>query len=214
MRAQGVRPRGASWLLFLLPCLGVSAYALAYLVLGEQVYPPNLAASFLAHENSLRLHVAGGAIALGLGPFLIGGPRRRRARHRVLGKVYLGAVLLGGLGGVSLSRFSYGGWPTHLGFAALGIAWMGTTLAAWMRIRSGDVAGHRAWITRSFLLTLAAVTLRIYLPLSGLLGLPFDTSYPVISWLCWVPNLLVAEILVRRADWTRPAPVASAATVS
>ena len=214
MRAHGVRPRGASWLLILLLCLGVSAYALAYLVLGEQMYPPNLAASFLAHENSLRLHVAGGAIALGLGPFLIGGPRRRRARHRALGKVYLGAVLLGGLGGVSLSRFSYGGWPTHLGFAALGIAWIGTTLAAWVRIRSGDVAGHRAWITRSFLLTLAAVTLRLYLPLSGLLGLPFDTSYPVISWLCWVPNLVAAEILVRRADWTRPAPVTSAAVAS
>jgi uncharacterized membrane protein len=214
MRAHGVRRRGASWLLILLPCLGVSAYALAYLVLGEQMYPPNLAASFLAHENSLRLHVAGGAIALGLGPFLIGGPRRRRGRHRVLGKAYLGAVLLGGLGGVSLSRFSHGGWPTHLGFAALGIAWIGTTLVAWVRIRSGDVARHRAWITRSFLLTLAAVTLRIYLPLSGLLGLPFDTSYPAISWLCWVPNLLVAEILVRRADWTRPAPVTSAATVS
>jgi uncharacterized membrane protein len=213
MRAHGVRPRGASWLLLLLPCLGISAYALAYLVLGEQMYPPNLAASFLAHENSLRLHVAGGALALGLGPFLIGGPRRRRG-HRVLGKLYLGAVLVGGLGGVSLSRFSYGGWPTHLGFAALGIAWLGTTLVAWTRIRSGDVAGHRAWITRSFLLTLAAVTLRIYLPLSGVLGLQFDTSYPVISWLCWLPNLLVAEILVRRADWSRSAPVTSAATVS
>jgi hypothetical protein len=205
-----VRPRGAGWLLFLVPCLGVSAYAVAYLVLGEKMYPPNLAASFLAHENSLRLHVAGGAVALGLGPFLVGGPRRRRARHRVLGKLYLGAVLLGGLGGVSLARFSYGGWTTHLGFAALGIAWMGTTLAAWTRIRSGDVAGHRAWMTRSYFLTLAAVTLRIYLPVSGLLGLSFDTSYPVISWLCWVPNLLVAEPIVRRADWTRSAPGTSA----
>jgi hypothetical protein len=116
-------------------------------------------------------------------------------------------VLLGGLGGVSLSRFSYGGWTTHLGFAALGIAWMGTTLAAWVRIRSGDVAGHRAWMTRSFLLTLAAVTLRIYLPLSGLLGLPFDASYAVVSWLCWVPNLLVAEALVRAIDRsTSPGP--------
>src|SRR5262249_1998885 len=124
-------------------------------------------------------------------------------RHRLLGRLYACAVLAGGIGGLSLARFSYGGWVTHLGFAALAIAWIGATSAAWLRIRQRDVAGHRAWMTRSFLLTFAAVTLRLYLPLAGLLGLSFETSYALISWMCWVPNLVVAEMLVRRPGWSR-----------
>ena len=53
---------------------------------------------------------------------------------------------------------------------------------------------------RSFALTFAAVTLRIYLPLfAGVLKLDFVQSFDTISWLCWVPNLLVAEVLVNRA---------------
>jgi len=177
------------------------------LVLGGEMYPPNLAASFFTHSTSLKLHVAGGGLALAIGPFLLGGPRARRGRHRALGKLYVGAVLLGGLGGLSLARFSYGGWPTHLGFAALGLAWIGATCAALLRIRRGEVEAHRAWMTRSFALTLAAVSLRIQLPLAGALGIPFEASYPVVSWSCWIPNLLVAEVLVRRAAGRRSLPV-------
>jgi hypothetical protein len=212
MRAFRLDTTFAGWLLLGVACMAVSAYALAYLVLGAEMYPPNLAPSFLAHRPSLTLHVAGGAVALGLGPLLIGGPRWRRARHRTLGKLYLAAVLLGGLGGLSLARFSAGGWTTHLGFAGLGVAWIGATAAAWVRILKGDVAGHRAWMTRSFLLALAAVTLRVYLPLAGLLGLPFETSYPVIAWMCWVPNLLVAEVLVRRPGRGRSPSIPAAST--
>jgi hypothetical protein len=46
---------------------------------------------------------------------------------------------------------------------------------------------------RNFALTFAAVTLRIYLPLSNVVGIDFDVAYPVIAWIAWVPNLLVAE---------------------
>jgi len=46
-------------------------------------------------------------------------------------------------------------------------------------------------------LTFAAVTLRLYLPvLGGTLG--FETGYPIVAWLCWVPNLIVAEWILRR----------------
>ncbi len=51
---------------------------------------------------------------------------------------------------------------------------------------------------RSYALTFAAVTLRIYLPLSQIAGMPFDPAYQTISWLCWVPNLIVAEWIILR----------------
>jgi hypothetical protein len=41
--------------------------------------------------------------------------------------------------------------------------------------------------------------LRIYLPLSLVAGLDYADAYPVIAWLCWVPNLLVAQLLVQSA---------------
>ena len=50
---------------------------------------------------------------------------------------------------------------------------------------------------RNFALTFAAVALRLYLPPVFIFGLPFATSYAIIAWLCWVPNLLVAEWLAK-----------------
>lgn len=57
---------------------------------------------------------------------------------------------------------------------------------------------HRRWMIRSWSLTLAAVTLRIYLPVVIITGLPFAFSYQVVAFLAWVPNLLLAEWLLRR----------------
>lgn len=91
----------------------------------------------------------------------------------------------------------------HFGFGLLAVLWLLTTGAAYARIRARDQAAHRRWMTRSFALTFAAVTLRIYIPLGLALGISFETAYPVISWICWVPNLIVAEWLIFRR---RPRP--------
>ena len=119
--------------------------------------------------------------------------------HRLSGRLYLGAgVGLGGLAAIYMSTFAYGGMVAKLGFATLAIAWLYTGLRAYRAIRSGDVAAHRRWIVRNFALTLAAVTLRILLPVSGMSGIPFALAYPAIAWLCWIPNLLLAEWAVVR----------------
>ena len=31
-------------------------------------------------------------------------------------------------------------------------------------------------------------------------GLEFAQAYPVIAWLCWLPNLAVAQLLIARSD--------------
>lgn len=55
---------------------------------------------------------------------------------------------------------------------------------------------------RSFALTASAITLRIYLGLGTALQIPFEDSYPAIAWLCWVPNLIAAELYLRFMDST------------
>jgi hypothetical protein len=36
------------------------------------------------------------------------------------------------------------------------------------------------------------------MPVSMVAGVPFAVCYPVIAWMCWLPNLAFAEWLVRR----------------
>jgi hypothetical protein len=70
---------------------------------------------------------------------------------------------------------------------------------------------HRSWMIRNFSLTFAAVTLRIILPVEiAVLGINFPDAYRIVAWACWVPNLLVAELLVYRLT----APLRRAAAVA
>ena len=57
--------------------------------------------------------------------------------------------------------------------------------------------GHRRWMVRSLAMTFAAVTLRIYMPLAGVLGFDLMRAYPAIAWLCWVPNAVLVELYLR-----------------
>ncbi len=181
----------------------VAAYAIwAYglLPLGKLV-GPEMRANFEAHRIVIYTHVFAATIALVLGPFQFYERLRRRwpRLHRLSGRIYLGVgVGLGGLAGLYMSTFAYGGLVAKSGFATLALAWLYTGLQAYRAIRKGAIAEHRRWIVRNFALTLAAVTLRILLPVSGISGIPFATAYPAIAWLCWVPNLLLAEWMLAR----------------
>jgi hypothetical protein len=35
-------------------------------------------------------------------------------------------------------------------------------------------------------------------PVSVVLGVPFEIAYPAIAWIAWVPNLVAAEFILRR----------------
>ena len=186
--------RRLAWRLMTVLALGIAAYAVALLVLPD-LRPPFIRERVTTLPWAVYLHLGASALALAIGPFQFVAALRARALafHRWMGRVYLTAVMLGGLSGLALARVSLGGVPAHIGFALLASLWMATSGAAYAAIRKGEVAAHRRWMTRSFALTFAAVTLRIYVPLSLLAGVPFDLAYPAIAWLCWVPNLVVAE---------------------
>ncbi len=91
------------------------------------------------------------------------------------------------------------------------MAWTGTTLAALQAALRRDLVAHRRWALRSFASAFAAVTLRLELPLAAMLGVPFATAYPLVAWLCWVPNLLVAEWWLARRRVETPRRVGATA---
>jgi uncharacterized membrane protein len=185
------------WWLMLVLSLAVVAYAARYFVVGTAD------SHFARYLTLLRLHIAGGMGALLAGPWQFSRWLRARALnfHRWLGRFYLLEVALGSAAGFAMSVVSRGGLPTHLGFGILAVLWFSTGLQAYRMIRQGKIEQHRRWMIRNFALTLAAVTLRIYMPLMlAVLHWPVAPSFVAVSWLCWVPNVFVAERMLRRTD--------------
>lgn len=123
--------------------------------------------------------------------------------HRTIGKMYMVSVALSGVAGFKIALSATGGPICTAGFGLLALAWLYTDLQGFRTIRKLQIERHRAWMLRNYSLTFAAVTLRIYLPLAtAVVHFSFIPSYRVISWLAWVPNLLVAELLIKRGQNT------------
>lgn len=156
---------------------------------------------------ALVFHAAGGSLALVSGALQWLRLKSLRRFHRPLGMIYAVSIAVAGLAGLVMAPVAMGGWVSVAGFFALDLAWLGATARAaflgWSLGRTGVDAAvvrglHRAWMIRSYALTAAAITLRLWMPILALTGLGFLPAYVIISWLCWVPNLVVAEVLVRR----------------
>ena len=108
------------------------------------------------------------------------------------------AITLGGLAGLYLAQFAFGGLAGKLGFGTLAVLWLATGERAFHHAHHGNVAAHRRWMIRNFSLAFAAVMLRLYLPAAVVAGADFALAYAVIAWACWVPNLAFAEWWIRR----------------
>lgn len=120
---------------------------------------------------------------------------RWRPVHRVLGKLYVGGILFfSAPGGLIMSFFINRGPWVLASFLLQCSIWFTCTYLGYRFIRHGNIQAHRRWMLRSYGITLAAITLRVYVFLSSWsfdLGQP--TAYAAIAWLSWVPNLLICE---------------------
>jgi uncharacterized membrane protein len=195
----------------------IALYGMAYVVLGERMFPPDLAESFRSRPWAIYAHAFFAAIALFLGPlqFHRGLLLKQRTLHRTLGKVYIISAIVGaGFAGGFLSLHSFGGWSTHLGFGLLSLLTAVTTFVAYLRIRERRVVLHREWMIRSYSLIFAAVTLRLWLPVLAIVFQgQFSPAYVVVAWLSWVPNLLLAELFIARSRSLQNAETAKLLTV-
>ncbi len=177
----------------------IALYGFAFMFLPDDVVPEAIRDRFTTYPFAGYGHVIGGGLALLLGPIQFSPWLRRKhmAWHRWLGRMYALAVIWAGLAGLFLSQLTFGGFAGQTGFAALAILWLVSIAFAWIRIRQGNKGSHRMWMIRNFSLTLAAVSLRILLPvLTGAMGMEFEAAYTAIAWLCWVPNLIIAEWMI------------------
>lgn len=194
------RAASPAWWLMLALAAGIAAYGMSFMWRGVDAFPDQLLTSFYRWPWAIWFHVAFGGIALVTGAlnFRHSIRRTRPAVHRRLGEIYLLSCALLGSAGLFLSFFAYGGLANRLGFLGLAVATLITTSMAYRAARARRFNDHRRWMIRSYAMILAAVTLRIELPLLAVYFQAFDPAYRIVAWSCWVPNLVVAEWLARR----------------
>jgi uncharacterized membrane protein len=194
------------WGLMAFLSVGIAAFSFRYLPRIGMLSPDILRNLF--HRPWLDVHVAGAATALLMGPlqFLPRLRARRRTVHRWIGRTYVVACLIGAVGGLFLAFGTTAGPIATAGFGSLAVVWFFVNVQGWRSAIDRRFDAHRAWMIRSFALTFAAVTLRLYIPIGMMLHLPFLDAYRAISFLAWVPNLILAELYIRGvfAPRTRP----------
>ncbi len=149
--------------------------------------------SFYIHITS-SLFVMGGGV-FQFSPFLI---KNYPRLHRNIGKMYVFFILiLAAPSGLVLATYANGGLAAKVGFSLQCLVWWTVTYLAWNDILKKRYESHANMMIRSFAVTLAAMSLRTE---SYVMYYWFDTkpieTYLTVTWLSWVGNLLLAEVLI------------------
>lgn len=147
------------------------------------------------------------ALAAGFTQFFPRVLRRLPRLHRWMGRAYvLNVCLITGPASLIMGFYANGGITSRAAFVTLALAWLLTTALGWRTAVRRQWHRHREWMVRSYALTLSAITLRAW---KYLLVLLFDPRpmdvYRLVAWLGFVPNLVVAEWLIRCRRRSLPA---------
>lgn len=192
------------WILFGLLCVAIGLYPVLYFI-GDHVFGllNTKSEALLANavwNTGFYTHIGFGGLALLIGwtQFSVHLRQRYAILHRRLGKVYVGSVFLSALAGFGISFYATGGWVSASGFICLAVIWFYSTFKAYRYISQGRVVAHQKMMIFSYAACFAAVTLRIYLPLLILATGEFEPAYKIVAWLCWMPNILIANLLAKR----------------
>jgi hypothetical protein len=210
------RLRFAAWSCLVLVAF-MTAPILPRIFRPELIVPELRNAGFVsANLDWLLAQAAATVLALLMGPWQLS---RTRSQPKdvisVLAWTYALAVWVASTSGIRLAVISFGGLPARVAFLMLALAWLITTGMAIQAMVRDDSAAQADWMVRSYSLAIAAVTMRLWLPLfMGPFKVAFNDAYVTAAWLSWVPNLILAEIVVSRRRPQPKLPVETFATDS
>lgn len=193
-------------------CVLVSAKVfLSILYQYRWYFPPDFDASpFLAgrrftftglYRGAFYVHLVAGPLALIFGTFLMttGGRAGWNRLHRAIGKTQLlvvwGSVVPSGL---IMSMQAYGGTVSQTGFVVQSVLTGLTILYAAILARGGNVASHRRWATRCYILLWSPLLLRVVAGLMIVSNFESEWTYRLNAWLSWLLPLAVYEWSLNR----------------
>lgn len=193
----------STWILIVILAIVIGLYPLTFI----NANPNEGLLSFKSNEllnNPLwnlafyvHISLAGFALLIGWSLFLKKLRAKRLHLHRLIGKIYIISVLLSSLSGYYIAFHATGGIYSILGFSGMSTAWLLTTIIAYKAIRGRDIKKHERWMIRSYAVTFTGVTFRLWMPfLIVAFQMDFLEAYPINSWISWMANLLVAELIL------------------
>ena len=165
-------------------------------------------------KTAFYVHVfsAIAALSAGFTQFSASFLHQHRTWHRLIGRVYAYDILVINFPtGMVLALCANGLLPGRIAFVLLDSLWFTFTLMAVLAVRRGQIARHREFMIRSYSLTLSAISLRTWkLILVHSFHIDGVHLYMIEAWMGFVPNLIVAEWLIRtrarRQQHAEPVP--------
>lgn len=121
--------------------------------------------------------------------------------HRIVGAMYIIVVLfLTGPSGLIMGLLANGGLFSIVAFTLLSVLWWYYTFMAYKTIKQKNYEAHAKYMFRSYALTLSAITLRLwkFTIVNYIYEIPPMDLYRIVAWLGWVPNLIIAEVMIRK----------------
>lgn len=170
---------------------------LPYLRLNKESY-----GRFWDYKWPLFFHISSGITAMLIGPFQFWKKFRNRyiKIHRLLGRIYLIAILTGTISATYLAwtsgyKISFS-WA--FGLEALAFVWITTALMACISVRKRRMIQHREWMIRSYVVTLGFFFFRIFNNSVFIKSImpEFKERGVTIIWFCWAIPLLITEIVL------------------
>jgi len=220
LRWSGLGLAGTVWLSAMLFGLYILAFYAAAVVEDDMarwnVVLPRLYEEGGAVANAgIGLHFAAGGVILVLGSLQLVERIRLRypALHRWVGRLYVGACVLAGLGGLVFiaTRGTIGGTPMDIGFGLYGVLMVLAAVQTYRHASARRLEAHRAWALRLYALAIGSWLYRMdygfWLLLAQGAGHTRDFTGPfdvVMSFFFYVPNLIVAEAFIRARRLTAP----------
>jgi len=155
-------------------------------------------------KTAFYIHVfsAFGALLAGFTQFSPQLLRDNPKVHRLIGKIYVANILFINFPvGLIMGVCANGGLPGKMAFLLLDFLWFLFTWKAFICAKNGRYVDHKNYMIRSFALTFSAITLRTWkLILSNIFAIDLAELYVIDAWLGFVPNLVIAEIIIRRSN--------------
>ena len=184
---------------------------------GPHVMPAN--PSITASPAPVVVHIVSAVLYAVLGAFQFSSALRRRHPrwHRRAGRVLVVLGLAVAFSALWMTQF----YPRHPGTGDLAYVFrlaFGSGMAAcivlgFTAIRGGDVARHRAWMTRAYALALGAGTQVITLGVGQAVFGSNELTTDLGLGAGWAINLAVAEYVIRRQRVRGPLPAKAPATI-
>jgi uncharacterized membrane protein len=173
----------------------VAFFAIRYFTLNQEVF-----AFYWPRRGWLLMHIAGGMIALLTGPgqLWLGLNHKHLQLHRRLGVTYMASVAVSSVAAFYLAAHTDLGWVFGAGLTGLAVAWIVTTGLAFVAIRRGLIQQHQEWMIRSYVVTFAFVTFRIFAGVAQAVGVgTLQEQLAAASWFCWAVPLLITEAILQ-----------------